>query len=313
MEEYKIRDDMPDNGIRILSGSMPESPAPQLEDIADSTAEATPDSHPRKPWWIWIAVAAVAAVAAIACLLLLWPRADKPAENTANEHIVDITHNKATEPSSVVTSLPASPKQEATVEVTDVEFNHVPLKVFTINGGKAELVMGTLQDLGDNVLLAVHAADVRADNDEPVGVFVVNGEVKSRGQNKNGFCAILNGQITIGQQVETSLFERVINERGSFFRQFSIVSAGQPVELAPKGKALRRALCITNGQVQVVESQRSATYGDFAKALSQMGVGDALVLVGGNVCVYCPGNTEVHEGAWLDTNHPSENYLVWRK
>lgn len=312
MEENKIKDDMPDDGIRILSGNGPASPVARFEPTIESMKPVARYPRLRKSWWMWL-VAALVVMAAAAAWWLFAGNDAEHVDEQASQPVVEVTHNKASEPSNVVTSLPSSPKQEATVDVAEVEFNEVPLKVFTINGGKAELVMGSMRDLGDDVLLAVHAADVRADKDEPVGVFVVNGEVKSRGQNKNGFCAIINGQITIGQQVETSLFERVINERGSFFRQFSIVSAGQPVELAPKGKALRRALCITNGQVQVVESQRSVTYGNFAKALSDMGVSDALTLVGGGVYVYCPDKSDVSEQALSEKTHPAENFLVWRK
>lgn len=312
MEENKIKDDMPDDGIRILSGSATASPVSRDELLFESEERISRSPRPRKSWQMWH-VAALVVLAVAAAWWLFAGNDTGHVDEQTDQAVVEVTQNKASEPSSVVTSLPSSPKQEATVDVTEVEFHKVPLKVFTINGGKAELVMGRMSDLGDDVLLAAHAADVRADKDEPVGVFVVNGEVKSRGQNKNGFCAIINGQITIGQQVETSLFERVINERGSFFRQFSIVSAGQPVELAPRGKAQRRALCITNGQVQVVESLCAVTYGDFSKALCDMGVSDALVLVGGGVYVYCPGKNDVPEQALKCKTHPTANFLVWKK
>ena len=86
------------------------------------------------------------------------------------------------------------------------------------------------------VIFAAQAADVRADNGGIVGAFVLKGEPKAWGLSKKGYCASINGQITIGMADNSPLFEQATEEGGYFFRQYPLVSNGEIVENELKGK-----------------------------------------------------------------------------
>lgn len=166
-----------------------------------------------------------------------------------------------------------------------------------------------------NVILAAHAADLRDDDGTPAGAFVYNGELLAKGHSKYGFCAIIDSTVSIGRQIETPLFERAIEQNGCFFRQYSIVSNGKLMSIPPKGKSQRRALCLKDNVFMIVESASYESYHDFSQALEDLGVSEALALVGGNAAVMWrdeSGELEQNGGIFGDS-YPSENYIVWRR
>ena len=75
-------------------------------------------------------------------------------------------------------------------------------------------------------MLVAQAADVRRDNRQIVGAYVINGEMLSRGKAKSGFCAIIGDEVMIGVAQTTPLLERATEENGFFFRQYPLVYEG---------------------------------------------------------------------------------------
>lgn len=174
-----------------------------------------------------------------------------------------------------------------------------------------EIGNGCLTD--STIVLIAQAADIRGDNGGIVGSFVVNGELVSKGEAKAGFCSIINGDVTVGVADATLLFEQSLMSDGYFFRQYPLVVGGQIVENKPKGKSIRKALVELDGKISVVVSREKLTFHDFSHALADVGVSNAIYLVGGDSFgkyVDAAGASFTFGREW--DNETNVNYIVWR-
>jgi hypothetical protein len=165
-------------------------------------------------------------------------------------------------------------------EIRDTLINDIPLKIFIPHNAQPSLHLGKIDSDDSSIILAAQAADVRADNGGIVGAFVMKGELLARGLSKKGFCAIINGAITIGVAENSPLLEKATETSGYFFRQFPLVSNGILMENNPKGKSIRRGLCALGTDVFIVETGSPESFHDFAQALVDLGVHQAVYLVG---------------------------------
>ena len=263
----------------------------------------------RKPlyrrWWFWTAVVAAVVLLAVALVLALRPKTTTPVE--------------VTEP--LAESVPVAPtivkSEPATVIVRDTVVNDVPLRIHTPVNAVPELLVGIPDTNDKSVVLCLQAADIRADNHEIVGAFVLKGELLSRGVAKKGFCAIIDGKIQLGMAESTPLFEEATSKDGYFFRQYPLVSNGTMVENKPKNKALRHALCELDGQIVTVSSLDKESFHDFAQAVADLGVQNAIALTGGDAYGFRrdqengfqPWGGDVK--MWKHLEHV--NFIVWRE
>lgn len=263
----------------------------------------------RKPfyrrWWFWTAVMAAVVLLAAALVLTLRSKVSKPVEV----------------PEPLAESVPVAPtivqSEPATVLVRDTVINDVPLRLLTPVNAVPELCLGIPDTTDPSLILGLQAADIRADNHKIVGAFVLKGELLSRGVAKKGFCAILDGKIQLGMAESTPLFEEATDKDGYFFRQYPLVSQGGMVENKPKNKALRHALCELNGQIVVVSSLDKESFHDFAQAVADLGVQNAIALTGGDSYGFRrdqengfqPWGGDVK--MWKHLEHV--NFIVWRE
>ena len=133
------------------------------------------------------------------------------------------------------------------MEIRDTLINDIPLKLYIPHNADMTLQIGETDMQDPAIIFSAHAADVRADNGAIVGAFVLKGKPLSWGLSKKGFCAVIDGQVTIGMADNSPLFEEATEKGGYFFRQYPLVSDGALVENEPKGKSIRRAICDRNG------------------------------------------------------------------
>ena len=96
---------------------------------------------------------------------------------------------------------------------------------------------------------------------------------------KRGYCASIDGKVTISVASNSPLFEQATERGGYFFRQYPLVDNGVPVLNEPKGKAIRRGICNMGGVVFMVETLTQESFYDYAQALADMGVDQAVYLV----------------------------------
>ncbi|MBQ7461245.1 MAG: hypothetical protein IJS63_03190 [Bacteroidaceae bacterium] len=280
--------DIEDNEIRIVGQAAQEENKPK----------------PGRRWWPWL----VAALLLLAVGFAFWKTTTpkKPATSTyAAEPAIDEEEQVTYE---------ADTETKAYTCVTCDSINDIALRIYTPVGGHIEMYVGRLPLDDRSIILAAQAADYRADNGQIAGAFVYKGELLSRGHPKYGFCAIIGDVLTMGMSRETALFERAVEQEGYFFRQFSLVHDGKHGESVPKGKAIRRALCYYQESIVIIETQGRESYHDFAQALMDLGVQEAIALVGNEqISTYEEedagrfiGDIETKEGV-------QETYIVWRK
>lgn len=260
----------------------------------------------RLPWWVWVIVGVVAvAIAAIA----LWPK-QQPEEPTAPD-TTTVTEPETTDiwHSNTDNSLPS-----CTI-VTDTLIDTLHLRIFTPYNATPELHIGRLDTADTDIILAAMAADLRRDNGRIVGAFVHAGEPLSWGLSKRGYCAIFDGQITIGVAENSPLFEQATEQGGYFFRQYPAVDKGVMVENNPENASFRRALCLLNGKVCIIACTDRVLMNDFSATLVKLGVSEAILLVGGTADGWCrtDDGKMIRLGSSYAQNAKYMNHIVFRK
>lgn len=205
--------------------------------------------------------------------------------------------------------------QNTYTEVREETINDVPMFIYIPNYREVELVLGRPKINDSTIIFAVQAADIAADMKTLVGDFVIKGKQLAKSKSKRGFCAIIGNEITIGLGVSTPLLQESIDKGGDFFRQYSLVSEGKIVEVVPKGKSIRRALGKLKGRDVIIESRSRESFHDFSQALIDIGIEDAIYLVGGNAFGwYLDKNGEIHTfGSSSQDNMDTGNYLIFKR
>lgn len=199
---------------------------------------------------------------------------------------------------------------------TDITINDIPLRVYLPLNSVPHLEVGYgVTKKCQNSILFFQAADVRADNGKIVGAFVLQGKPLSWGLSKRGFCAILDRGVSIGVADNSPLFEKATEEGGDFFRQYPLVDNGRLVENELKNKSIRRALCEINAHIVVVETQSVESMHDFSQALVDLGVQNAIYLVGSSAMGW---SMDIHGngtkmGLWDPRKIKNISFIVWEK
>ena len=211
-------------------------------------------------------------------------------------------------------SLDAIP--DVKIASTDTMVNDIPLHIYVPLNSTPHLEVGrNIATHPESAMLFFEAADVRADNGKIVGAFVLKGESLSRGMSKRGYCAIIGDNVSIGVADNSPLFEQATEQDGDFFRQYPLVDNGMLVENELKNKSIRRALCDIDKHVAVVETQSRESLHDFAQALVDIGVSNAIYLVGGDAMGWATdANGEGYKiGNWNNRQHKNISFIVWSK
>lgn len=230
----------------------------------------------RTPWWVWVIIGIVALTTIIFLVVHFMDKPSKDKVTTTSssagkEDVTDIWYNNSD------TKLPSC------TMVSDTLIDGIHLKVITPYNTVPELHVGTLDTSDADIVLCALAADLGGESykGKIIGAFVCEGEPLSwGGGRKLGYCAIIDGNITLGVADNSSLFEEATENEGYFFRQYPAVDNGVMVENNPKNAAFRRALCMLDGKVCVVATDDRVLMNDFSSALVKLGVENAIFLVG---------------------------------
>ena len=205
-------------------------------------------------------------------------------------------------------------------EIVDTLINDIPLRIYIPHNAELSLHVGKIDKNDKSIIYAAQAADVRADNGGIVGAFVLNGKPLAWGLSKKGFCASIDGVVTIGVADSTPLFEQATTQGGYFFRQYPLVYNGQLIDNEPKGKSVRRAICDRQGEIFMVESGTIESFHDFAQALVDLGVDQAVYLVGSLAYGWAVDESGVIHEFGEDNYYTGRrrmpkntSYIVWRR
>ena len=201
-------------------------------------------------------------------------------------------------------------------ERLDTVINDVRLSVYIPHNATPVLYVGNPNAEARKGILAFQAADIRRDNRKILGAFVLKGQPLAWGLSKKGYCAIIDGRVTVGVSENSPLFEEATEKEGYFFRQYPLVDNGVLVENEPKNKTMRKALCSRAGQIIVVVSETDESFHDFSQALVDLGVENAIYLVGSHSAFGWWRNEagkmelfgdDIHRGSFKN-----ESYIIWK-
>ena len=225
---------------------------------------------PRK--WLWI-VMAVAIVAAVVAATIICSRKPGPGNDPV---VFDSSIKEKIEPLGNY----ADTTGKAYTDHLELTINDIPLDIYIPHNAKPSLAIGTPDIFDKNIVLVTQAADIRADNGKINGAYVLAGKPMAWGLSKKGYVGIIDDKITVGVADNSPLFEEATEKGGYFFRQYPLVDNGVLVENEPKGKAIRKAICDRAGEIIVVMSISPESFHDFAQALVDLQVDNAVYLVG---------------------------------
>ena len=173
-------------------------------------------------------------------------------------------------------------KQEvAKVVMTSDSILGVAIDMYAINGLHANLEMEEPDTADTSVFLYCRSADHKADGSY-LGSLVINGEEKETDRTRLGYMAMANGHQVIGISRNEKVKRFVRDKKGSFFRQFILVSNGvKPYHFYLRGKVERRAIGRIGEQLYYIATRHPETLWDFADALCEYGFTDAIYITGG--------------------------------
>ena len=254
----------------------------EMNEIRDDEIRVIGEEKPSKPQgWKWLLLLLAVIVIGIV-IWKLWPSEPEPPVVDSEQGVFEPSNEVVEQPAVKLPLAKAEETGHAFIEMADTIINDIPIRLYIPHQVIMSLYIGAIDrnDLG--IIFTTQAADIRADNGGIVGAFVLKGEPKAWGLSKKGYCAIIDDTVTVGVADNSTLFEEATEKGGYFFRQFPLVDNGQLVENELKGKSVRRALCDRNGEIFTVETLSIESFHDFAQALVDFGVDNAIYLVGAN-------------------------------
>lgn len=219
------------------------------------------------------------------------------------------------QPNAKTTVHLSSSDEKYNIPISKDSINDVCFRLFLLENVEACLKIGLPDPNDTSLVLVVPAADVRKDNQEIVGDYVLNGEQLSHGKRKPGYIAIAeNGKLSLGASSDDEILKNCIRQGGSFLRQYALVIDGeiQPNQL--KGKSVRRAIASQGNKLYLVESCHRESLYDFSEALTDMGMTHAIYLTGGSSYGWYRSGNRLHElGNKEAITYPNSNYILFRK
>lgn len=223
------------------------------------------------------------------------------------------SQNGQIENQPIIESKEAVANVKGRILVVDTIINKKGLQIFCPTNLRPRLVVGNDKLNDSTIVFATQAADVRRDNGQIAGIFVMKGEVIGKGEAKAGFCSIINDELTIGISDATPMLEHSLTEDGYFFRQYPLVVGGQIVENKPKGKAIRKALAEIDGKICVIMSKEKLTFHEFSQLLIDVRVRNAIYLVGSSSYGFYinENGDKILTGISPKTDVENVNYIIW--
>lgn len=298
----------------------------RYDDISDDEIRIIGDSkEPRNiKRLVILALVVVAVVAGVVALVVARPNTALTENNETEEQIPIYGEEPEPVVEDVVDTehfsrIKVAEGERAFTELRDTTINDVPLRLYIPHNAELSLHVGKMDREDEDVVYTAEAAFIRADNHAILGAFVLKGEPLAWGLSMRGYCASIDGEVTVGVADNSPLFEEAINRGGYFFRQYPLVDNGVFVANEPKNKSVRRAICERRGEIFMIESLTKESFHDFTQALVDLGVDNAVNLAGSEAYGWAIDRDGVKHEFGTPNFYTGRgkmpkntNYLVWR-
>lgn len=152
----------------------------------------------------WVALAIVALLGL--GMILFWPK------ERVQEDEIGVFESEYESETPTVLGTDDAPQPYA--EQLDTVVAGHPLKLFIPHHATPRLRVGQPNEKTLQAVMGFQAADIRADNYEILGDFVLAGEQMTKGSSKAGFCAIVDGKATVGVSRNTPLLVEAVARGG---------------------------------------------------------------------------------------------------
>ena len=223
-------------------------------------------------------------------------------------------------PAQNIEKLQRQAKQETPeVVMTSDSILGVALDFYAIHGLKASIEFEEPDTADTSVYLYCRSADHKADG-KYLGSLVAEGVEKQSDRSRLGYMAMADGNMVIGISRSEKVKDYVQDRGGSFFRQFILVSDGViPTRFYLHGKVERRAIGRINDQLYYIATRHKETLYDFADALREYGVIDAIYITGGTDYSFYRDKGRIRHDIGDPTDYPHKKWkgiipwLVFRK
>jgi len=195
----------------------------------------------------------------------------------------------------------------------------VGLNFYELRGLKAEISFEEPDTLDTDVYLYSRSCDFTSYDPKTnhyIGSLVEKGKELSSDVTRLGYCAMANDNVVIGVARDEKVKDYCIEQGGSFFRQFILVSNGVlPSRFYLHGKVERRAIGRIGEKLYYIESRNAEALWAFADALREYGFIDAIYITGGNdYCFYRDAEGAHHNIGDItkkDEKHKGEVLVPW--
>jgi len=158
----------------------------------------------------------------------------------------------------------------------------VALNLYELQGLTGEITLDEPDTTDTSVYLYSRCSDHTPDG-KYLGSMVMQGKEMSSDVTRLGYCAMNKGRTVIGISRFETVKDYIVEQGGSYFRQFILVSDGVlPPRFHLHGKVERRGLGRIGDKIYYVETCHPETMWDFADALREYGFIDAIYITGGN-------------------------------
>ena len=271
-------------------------------DFSPNTEPSVSSSSPKIGKWLWTIFGILATSMLCAALYCSWqlynfyynigvPISIKPDENIAK---LAKPYPKGGKPDIVLTS---------------DSILGVALNMYELRNLQAEITLTEPDTTDTSVWMYSRCADQTSDN-QYLGSLVINGKELSSDVTRLGYCAMANGNVVIGISRSDKVKDYVVEHKGSYFRQFILLSNGVlPTHFLLHGKVERRALArMTDDRLYYIETRHPETLWDFADALREYGFADAIYITGGNSHSFYRTNDGKPHSIGNDTIHTNNKY-----
>jgi hypothetical protein len=219
----------------------------------------------------------------------------------------------STTPSDNIKKLQMQPvKETAEVVLSSDSILGVALDFYAIHGLRANIEFLEPDTSDTSVFLYCRSADHQADGNY-LGSLVVDGEEKQSDRSRLGYMGMVGDRMVIGISRSDKVKDYCMENGGSFFRQFILVSNGViPHRFFLHGKEERRAIGRMDNTLYYIVTRHKETLWDFADALREYGFVDAIYITGGyDYGFYSPSDGERHDiGRIADYPHKKWKGIV---